>query len=101
VRLTPRYHQGSGSIIVKEVRARFSNGKIEPLEHVDLAEGEEVFVTISERRAATFDLAEAIAATAGAWRDLVDTDALKRGIAQDRASTSPTRPGIEILVDAD
>ena len=32
--------------MVRTIRAKFVNGKIEPLENVDLEEGEEVFVTL-------------------------------------------------------
>lgn len=36
--------------MTREIRARYSNGKFEPLEALDLQEGEEVVISIKERR---------------------------------------------------
>ena len=36
--------------MAKEIRARYSGGKFEPLEDLDLREGEEVIISIKERR---------------------------------------------------
>jgi predicted DNA-binding antitoxin AbrB/MazE fold protein len=36
--------------MAREIRARFSKGKIEPLEKVDLREGEEFTITSKRRR---------------------------------------------------
>ena len=81
--------------MVKPIRARFSAGKIEPLEQVDLIEGEEVLVTITELPGSPpADLAESLRATAGAWRDLVDSEALKRNIAEDREVSRPATLGL-------
>ncbi|MCI0440672.1 MAG: DUF104 domain-containing protein [Chloroflexi bacterium] len=35
--------------MVREIRARYSKGKIEPLEKLDLEEGEEIVISILER----------------------------------------------------
>ncbi|MEX2099943.1 MAG: antitoxin family protein [Acidimicrobiia bacterium] len=80
--------------MARAIRARFSRGKIEPLEPVDLIEGEEIDVTITERAAAGDDLAKSLAASAGAWRGLVDGDELLRNIAQDRASVRSGPPSL-------
>ncbi len=34
--------------MARKIRARFSKGKIEPLEHLELQEGEEVFISVEE-----------------------------------------------------
>ncbi len=67
----------------KEIRARFSRGKIELLEKVELEEGEEIFITV--RKAPTPEAArDAFRRAAGAWRGLVDTDALLKDIKESR-----------------
>ena len=38
----------SGNDMPREVRARFSNGRIEPLEELDLQEGEEVVILVKD-----------------------------------------------------
>jgi predicted DNA-binding antitoxin AbrB/MazE fold protein len=75
-----------GNAMGKTVHARFSKGVIEPLEKVDIAEGRELLVTIllelpppsSEREMDYLD------ATAGAWKDSIDCEELKRNIYADR-----------------
>jgi predicted DNA-binding antitoxin AbrB/MazE fold protein len=73
------------------VRARFKAGVLELLDRVDLSEGAEVSVTIIE--SATKEgksgksgesMRDALKATAGAWKDLIDAEALKRNIYEDR-----------------
>jgi predicted DNA-binding antitoxin AbrB/MazE fold protein len=73
------------------VRARFKAGVLELLDRVDLSEGAEVSVTIIE--SATKEgksgesgesMRDALKATAGAWKDLIDAEALKRNIYKDR-----------------
>ncbi len=70
----------------RTIRARFSKGVIEPLERVDIADGREVLVTIllelpppSPGEGADFR-----DATAGAWKDSIDCEELKRNIYADR-----------------
>jgi predicted DNA-binding antitoxin AbrB/MazE fold protein len=76
--------------MVREIRARYSNGKIEPLEPLELEEGEEVIVTVPEPRDQVARLREALRASAGAWEGLVDTDALLRDIYESRRSSRPS-----------
>jgi predicted DNA-binding antitoxin AbrB/MazE fold protein len=70
------------------VRARIRSGVIEPLEALDLPEGEEVLVTIfrapSAGKAASFHRA------AGGWKGTLNAAALIRGIYRDRLV--PSRP---------
>ncbi len=65
--------------MAKEFRARFSHGVLEPLEAVDLKEGEEVRVIIAERPKGK-GMIEALRASAGGWKGLIDAEALKRNI---------------------
>jgi predicted DNA-binding antitoxin AbrB/MazE fold protein len=72
--------------MVREIRARFSKGKIEPLEDVDLKEGEELTITIreepSEAARAAFKRA------AGAWKGTLDFDAYLRDLYASRREPS-------------
>jgi predicted DNA-binding antitoxin AbrB/MazE fold protein len=70
----------------KTVHARFSKGVIEPLEKVDIAEGRELLVTIllelpPPPSGKGMDYLDA---TAGAWKDSIDCEELKRNIYADR-----------------
>ncbi len=73
--------------MAKEIRARFSRGVIEPLEKVDLEEGVEILITISER-ARGKGVREALHASAGGWKGLVDAEKLKKDIYADRLINS-------------
>jgi predicted DNA-binding antitoxin AbrB/MazE fold protein len=70
--------------MTKEIRARFTGGVIEPLEKVDLQEGEEIIITIKNEGGKTpFERA------AGGWKDLVDTTALLRDLHESRKIIGP------------
>ena len=58
----------------REIRARYSEGKIEPLEKVELKEGEEITITIQEERTSA-KARDSLARAAGAWKDTLDFDA--------------------------
>lgn len=75
-----------------EIRARFYKGRIEPLEPLDLPDGEEVLVTISEPARRIESLVEALRATAGSWKGLVDAEDLKRRIYEDRLLSARPEP---------
>ncbi len=77
--------------MAREIKARFSKGKIEPLEELDLEEGDEVRVIIPER-AEGKGMLEALRATAGGWKDLVDGEELKRKIYADRLISNRPEP---------
>ena len=81
-----------GVVMATEIRVRFHKGKLEPLEPLDLPEGEEILVTISERARPRESLVEALRATAGAWKDLVDADDLNRRIYEDRLLSARPEP---------
>ena len=70
------------------IRARFSNGVLEPLEPLDLTEGAEVLIDIDREPSAEDE--EASRSAAGGWKDAVDCDKLIRDIYESRlVSTRP------------
>src|SRR5215813_5173856 len=78
-----------GAVMAKEIRARFSHGVLEPLDTLDLKEGEEVKVIITERPKGK-GMIEALRTSAGGWKGLIDAAELKRNIYADmRISTRP------------
>ena len=59
--------------VTKEIRARFSTGMIEPLEKVDLEEGEEIDIMTSSISKGT-SILETLGSIAGCCRDLIDAE---------------------------
>lgn len=70
------------------IRARIKGGVIEPLEHIDLPEGQEVMVTILTMP--TPSDREAFQRSAGSWKGTLDAELLIRNIYVDRVVS--TRP---------
>lgn len=68
--------KNKGVNMIKEIKARFSKGVIEPSEKLDLEEGEELKITISKKKSVT----EALRKTFGGWKDLIDAEELKKNI---------------------
>ena len=71
------------------IKARYSGGVLEPLEKLELTEGQEVTVTI-------FSLplridVDFLTRTAGGWAGLIDAERLKREVNESRLVT--TCPG--------
>jgi predicted DNA-binding antitoxin AbrB/MazE fold protein len=64
------------------IRARFSHGVLEPLEHVDIREGEVLTITIM--RLPTKGEAGGLERSAGGWKGLIDAEELKRNTYADR-----------------
>ncbi len=80
----------------KTIKARFSRGVIEPLEKVDIREGEELTISIVKPRSTQVKktFAVALKKTAGGWKDLIDCDELKKNIYNDRLIA--TRPEVTL-----
>ena len=74
----------------KTVRARFREGRFEPLEAVDLPEGCDVMLTIVEAPAGP-DFA-VFRRAAGAWKGTLDAEALIRDIYADRVLATRPEP---------
>ena len=72
----------------KEIRARVSGGKIEPLETLDLLEGDEIIITV-KKLPPEVAKKDAFERAAGAWKGLVDTEALLRDISESRKIRAP------------
>lgn len=72
------------------VRATYANGVLEPLETLDLDEGQEVTVSIDERTPSR--PGRGMRAAAGAWKGTHDPERLKREIRSARPTASRRRP---------
>lgn len=82
-------------VMTKSIKAKFSNGVIEPLEKVEFSEGEEITITVSvQKKSKKRNFLEALKKTAGGWKDLIDAEELKRNIYNDRQVS--TRPELKI-----
>ena len=80
----------------KTIKARFYKGVIEPLEKIEIPEGKEITVTVAEipSMLGKKSFIEALKATAGGWKDLIDGEELKRNIYSDRLIS--TRPEVKL-----
>ena len=76
-----------------KVKARYTNGKLTPLEPIDLKEGEEVTVSIDDKpELSVEERIESLMAAAGGWEGLHDPDEFKRMIYQARIDGSRHTP---------
>ena len=80
--------------MIAKVKARFSGGVLHPLEPLDLAEGQEVLVSIEEipHEDSLEERRKRTMSTAGAWKGNVDGEALKRMIYEARRAGSREMP---------
>ncbi len=76
--------------MTRTIRARFTGGVLEPMERIDLPEGEEVTLTITKEPSAGD--AEAFRRAAGSWRGKLDAEELIRNIYADRLISTRPRP---------
>jgi len=72
------------------IKARFSGGVLEPLEKLELMEGQEVTVTIFSLPLNTG--ADWLTRTAGGWAGLIDAERLKRDVSESRLVTTRPEP---------
>lgn len=75
--------------MLRTVRARYSGGTLQPLEALDLEEGEEVLISLDDLAAPEAPAGEDTGA--GGWAGLVDAEQLKRDIYASRR-TQTRRP---------
>ena len=68
----------------KTIKAKFSNGVIRPLEVLDVEEGKELMITISEVPSEPSKTLDALRRSFGGWKGLIDGEELKRNIYADR-----------------
>ncbi|MBF0539706.1 MAG: antitoxin family protein [Nitrospirae bacterium] len=64
------------------IKATYNNGLIEPLEEVNLIDGTELTVNIPDELKITHrkNFLDALNATAGGWKDLIDCEQLIKDI---------------------
>ena len=74
--------------MIANVKARFSNGVLTPMEPLDLEEGQEVMVSIVEDVPSTDRRLEALRASAGGWEGGRDPEELKRMLYEARVKGS-------------
>ena len=76
----------------REIRGRFSKGKIEPLEELGLKDGDEVIITVNgEPMTLNEEAAEtgAFERAAGGWKGTLDFDAYLTDLYASRRRQSP------------
>lgn len=74
----------------KTIKARFSKGVIEPLEKLDLADGREITITITEASLETKE--DVFEKAAGAWKGTIDAKKLIEDIYADRLLSTREEP---------
>jgi hypothetical protein len=79
--------------MLKTIKARYHRGRLEPLEPLGLEEGDEVAITITHAESLTPG-ENPTAATAGAWKDLLDCQAFEQEVYQNRLLQ--TRPQVRL-----
>jgi len=77
--------------LLKTIKARYKNGVIEPLEKIDIEDGAEIAITVSEPAAAG---AEGIKKSFGGWKGLIDTEQFLKDIYESRKIS--TRPEVKL-----
>ncbi len=74
----------------KTIKARFSKGVIEPLEKLELADGREITITITETSSETKE--DVFKQAAGAWKGTIDAKKLIEDIYADRLLSTREEP---------
>ena len=69
----------------KTIRARYRDGLIEPLESIDLDDGTEITITVSELADSSED---GLSKSFGGWSGLIDAEEFLKNIYTDRQSIS-------------
>jgi predicted DNA-binding antitoxin AbrB/MazE fold protein len=72
------------------IRAKVKGGVLEPLEKIDVREGE--VLTITVMRLPTAEGTGGLERSAGGWKDLIDAEALKRNLYADRLISTRPEP---------
>lgn len=76
----------------RKIRAEFSKGVIRPLEKLDIEEGRKVTITVEEAPSEAAKTIESLKSSFGGWRNLIDTEKLKRNIYTDRLINTRPKP---------
>jgi predicted DNA-binding antitoxin AbrB/MazE fold protein len=83
-------HNKRRNAMAGTIRARFANGVLEPLERLDVPEGEVVTITII--RLPVKEGGGGLERSAGGWKGLIDAEELKRNIYADRLISTRPEP---------
>lgn len=75
----------------KTIKARFTKGVLEPLERLELKEGDDVAISISAPPKIE-DALNALRSAAGAWKGTHDPEELKKHIYADRLVATRPKP---------
>jgi predicted DNA-binding antitoxin AbrB/MazE fold protein len=73
------------------IKARYKNGVIEPLEELDLVDGTEITITVSEPSDTSED---GLDRSFGGWKGLIDVEEFLRNVYADRDIS--TRPEVKL-----
>ncbi len=79
--------------MVKKIKVRFSHGIFQPLEKVDIPEGKELIITISDEPKEK-NLSDALYETFGCWKDTIDCEKLIKDIYADRSISTRKIPSL-------
>ncbi len=77
--------------MLKTIKARYRNGVIEPLEKIDIAEGEEITITLLEP---ITNGASGIEKSFGGWKGLIDAEQFLKDVYESRRIS--TRPEVKL-----
>jgi len=77
--------------LIKTIKARYRNGLIEPLEEIDLSDGDEITITLEEVSSPLpeEERRERFLSSAGGWKDIVDENFLDEIYRQRSLHTRP------------
>jgi predicted DNA-binding antitoxin AbrB/MazE fold protein len=87
---TVTYNKKRRDPMAGTIRARFANGVLEPLERLDVPEGEVLTITII--RLPVNEGGGGLERSAGGWKGLIDAEELKRNIYADRLISTRPEP---------
>ena len=76
--------------MLKTIKARYRNGLIEPLEEIEITEGAEITITVSEPPIRKDGLDRSF----GGWKGLIDADEFLKNVYADRLIS--TRPEVKL-----
>ena len=77
--------------MIQKLKATYADGVFKPAGRVDLDEGAEVVIFVSDGRDSESDF-KGLASTAGGWKDTINCDQLLRDIYDSRAEVSRREP---------
>lgn len=77
-----------GEGMAREVKAKYLHGKLEPMEDLDLKDGDEVTISVKRPAKNTEEVRAALKETAGGWVGLIDFDVYLKDLYESRRSSA-------------